>query len=336
MNGSCLSPPAGARTPATFVARTKGLVSRSWATLVGSVILPASRSASTSREARGDRRIAGSAWAAKRALASVYSCAAVERAYRRAARQAAGASGAFARGVPSNSRPQPIANKVSPTNAIAVLIEDQRDVAERVAGDFDHPPDMIADAQLRCLRTARRRGRECSRRAGPEMVQPVASLIARLPPVWSGCQCVFHTWVMRPAAALGLGQRGRGIAGVDDRRLAARLVVDEPDVIVGEGGDGDDFHDRARLSLAREDRQRVGGELAGQLGGRQARAPSGAAWPAHIGPKPNSPRRFGGGADRGERGARQRIGRSFVADRRRARRSAGREARAQVRRSSDW
>src|SRR5207253_7106840 len=44
-----------------------------------------------------------------------------------------------------------------------------------------------------------------------------------------------------PAAALDLGERGRGIPRIDDRRLAAVGIVDQPDVIVGEGGDGDDL-----------------------------------------------------------------------------------------------
>ena len=78
-------------------------------------------------------------------------------------------------GVPSNSRPQPIANKVSPTKAIAVVVEDQRDVAERVAGNFDHPADMLAEAELVAFRQRDvaagnvfgGRARRCARRSLP-------------------------------------------------------------------------------------------------------------------------------------------------------------------------
>ena len=78
----------------------------------------------------------------------------------------------------------------------AVLVEDQRDMVERVAGHFDHPPDMLADTGPRRLRPSAtsRPGIRCPR--GPGHGAPVASLIARFPPVWSACQWVFHTWPM--------------------------------------------------------------------------------------------------------------------------------------------
>ena len=64
----------------------------------------------------------------------------------------------------------------------AVLVEDQRDMAERVSGDFDHPADVLAEPHLvafaeRDVAAGNALGR------GPEMRAPVASLIARLPPV---------------------------------------------------------------------------------------------------------------------------------------------------------
>ena len=37
--------------------------------------------------------------------------------------------------------------------------------------------------------------------AGAVMVQPVAALIASLPPAWSGCQWVFQIWVIRQPLA---------------------------------------------------------------------------------------------------------------------------------------
>src|SRR6185295_8111610 len=58
----------------TLVARTNGLVSRSSATVVGSVIVPASRSAATPASRSAIAGLSGSASAAKRAFASVYSC----------------------------------------------------------------------------------------------------------------------------------------------------------------------------------------------------------------------------------------------------------------------
>ena len=114
----------------------------------------------------------------------------------------------------------------------------------------------------------------------------------------------------RPAAPLGLGEDRRSIAGIDDRRLAARLVVDEPEIIVGEGRDRDDLHRRALYAPPGEDRQRIGGELARELGGgkrlaersRLARPHRAEAIFALL---------FRSDADRSERGACERVGRRF-------------------------
>src|SRR4029079_7839409 len=67
------------------------------------------------------------------------------------------------------------------------------------------------------------------------------------------------------------------------------LVTNEPDVIIGEGRDGDDLHGwhsyaaRPRTASASQASLRV--SCAAGSG-----PPRGAACPAHIGPKPNSPR----------------------------------------------
>ena len=41
----------------------------------------------------------------------------------------------------------------------SLIVEDQGDVAERVAGDFDHAADVIAEADLVAFAQARRRDR---------------------------------------------------------------------------------------------------------------------------------------------------------------------------------
>ena len=45
----------------------------------------------------------------------------------------------------------------------------------------------------------------------------------------------------RPSATLSLRKNRRGIARIDDRGFAARLVTYEPDVIVGKGRNGHDI-----------------------------------------------------------------------------------------------
>ena len=77
--------------------------------------------------------------------------------------------------------------------------------------------------------------------AGPDIAAPVAALIARFPPVWSGCQWGVPDLGDSPAAPLRLRERRRGVARVDHRSLAAVFVADQPDVIVGERGNRDDL-----------------------------------------------------------------------------------------------
>ena len=95
--------------------------------------------------------------------------------------------------MPSNSRPQPIAKRVSPTKATRSSSKIKSDVSDRMAGNFDYPADVVAEADfVAFLQRDVAAGNILGR--GPEMRAPVASLIARFPPVWSGCQCVFQTW----------------------------------------------------------------------------------------------------------------------------------------------
>jgi hypothetical protein len=48
---------------------------------------------------------------------------------------------------------------------------------------------------------------------GPVIVQPVASRIASLPPVWSGCQWVFQTWVICQPRAVAAASTGSATDG---------------------------------------------------------------------------------------------------------------------------
>ena len=49
--------------------------------------------------------------------------------------------------------------------------------------------------------------------AGPVIVQPVAARIASLPPVWSGCQWVFQTWLIRQPRAAAASSTGSATEG---------------------------------------------------------------------------------------------------------------------------
>jgi hypothetical protein len=63
------------------------------------------------------------------------------------------------------------------------------------------------------------------------IVQPVAALIASLPPAWSGCQCVFHIWVTS-SPRRRLAQIDVGFRRIDAHRLAAGGIVQQIAVIV--------------------------------------------------------------------------------------------------------
>ena len=133
-------------------------------------------------------------------------------------------------------------------------------------------------------------GMRAASAAGPVTVQPVAALIAALPPVWSGCQWVFQIWVIRQPRASRLGQHRLGDGRIDHRRLARLRLVDQPDIIVAEDRDADDLEHGAQLRRSREHapaRRAPSRSVSSRAGSGR---PSRAAWPAHIGLKPGSPR----------------------------------------------
>ena len=85
--------------------------------------------------------------------------------------------------------------------------------------------------------------------AGPMIVAPVASLIARLPPVWSGCQWVLRIGGDPPAALSASASTGAGSPGSTTAVSTAVSVVDQPQIIVGEGRDSDDFERRSHYQF---------------------------------------------------------------------------------------
>jgi len=121
----------------------------------------------------------------------------------------------------------------------AVLVEDQGDVAERVAGDFDDAANMLAEPDPVAL--AKRHvaagdvlvGRPGDASTGGFLDGQVASSVIWMP------VGVPHL-ADRPTALLSGGKYRRRVARIDHRRLTTRIVVDEPKIIVGEGGDRDD------------------------------------------------------------------------------------------------
>ena len=128
------------------------------------------------------------------------------------------------------------------------LVEHQGDMAERVAGDLDRPADMVAEAKLGPFAerdvVARRFGGAQDDGAGRLLDRQIAVGVV---PMLVGVPHLPD----RPAAPIGFGERGRGIAGIDDRGLAAVGVVDQPDVIVAQGRDRDDLKLRLHHSLPR-------------------------------------------------------------------------------------
>src|SRR5581483_851423 len=129
----------------------------------------------------------------------------------------------------------------------AVLIEDQSDMSERVSGHFDDSSDVPAESDpiafvQRDIPTGNiftgGPGDPC---AGRSLDREIAAGVIRVP-------VRVPDLVDRPAAPLGFGEHGSRVAGIDDSGFAAVLVVDEPQVIVAERGDRDDFHRRGHYA----------------------------------------------------------------------------------------
>ena len=192
-----------------------------------------------------------------------------------------------------------------------LLIEDQRDVIERVAGDFDDLADVIAEADLATFgqrnvapwNAAGARTRDaCARRfLDREVPAGVIGVPVGVPDLRDG-----------PAAPLRLREHRGCIAGIDHHGLSARLVVDEPDVVVAEGRDRDDLH-APPLRSALEDRQSIRREPARQLGGRRGCAQRSGLTRPHRSEAVLA-FRFGCAANRCERSRCERIGRSLTTD----------------------
>ena len=70
-----------------------------------------------------------------------------------------------------------------PDKRHAVVVEDECDMAERVAGDFDHAAAMISDADLVAFGQRNIAPANWSRPPGPEMRAPVDVFRRRFPPV---------------------------------------------------------------------------------------------------------------------------------------------------------
>ena len=144
-------------------------------------------------------------------------------------------------GVPSNSRPQPQANSVSPQNVTAMPVRSCR--RRRCAPPYG-PERRAPTARGPCRRNANlsSSATACVRpgivsRAGPKTGTSNCSSSAAMPPTWSPVVMRDRDRGEREPFALEVRQHRRRVAGVDDRR--ARDLPHEPDVVVAERGDGD-------------------------------------------------------------------------------------------------
>jgi hypothetical protein len=110
-----------------------------------------------------------------------------------------------------------------------------------MAGDLHCPPGMVADAEIAALAESdiaaldifrgRRRNAAPGRLFDRKVAARVVPMVVRVPHLGDA-----------PSAPSSLGERRRWVARVNHGGFAARFVMDEPDVIVGERRDGDDLH----------------------------------------------------------------------------------------------
>ena len=116
-----------------------------------------------------------------------------------------------------------------------------------MAGHFDYPTDVTAEMDLVAFAQADVAtgnvfvGRAGYSRSGRLLDREVSAGVVGVP-------MRVPDLVDRPSATLGFGKRRRRVSGVDDCTLAAPLVMNEPEVVVGESRDSDDFHERRHYS----------------------------------------------------------------------------------------
>ena len=113
-------------------------------------------------------------------------------------------------------------------------------MAERVARHLDHAADMVSKAYLVALA-------KCDVAAGDILSSRAGDagagrfLDGEVPARVVGVPVGVPDLRDPPAALLGRGEDGLCIAGVDDRRFAAGVIVNQPQVIVGKSRDRDDL-----------------------------------------------------------------------------------------------
>ena len=198
-----------------------------------------SRIAWASSERRRSAGLSGSTTAAKRPLSDGVLVPATHPGVAGQGRQARQSEASICAGLPSNSRPQPRLNRVSPQNNQAIAVEG--DVAEGMAGDLEDVEGPVVD--LDPVAVADPYGGSADAlicRRDHRQIWPSFAAVQPVPPIWSG-----WWWVSRMAtgsqAGLGRRQHRPGLARIDHQR-ATRVVGQRPDVVVGEGGQGFQMH----------------------------------------------------------------------------------------------
>ena len=142
---------------------------------------------------------------------------------------------------PSNRRPQPIANRVSPTNDDLLGGQMKGDMAGGMGGDVDQlgldladPRAVAAGDDAVHLRHPLGLGRAGDRAAGRGADRVVAAGMIGMP---VGVPDLADP----PAARRRRLEHRIGDRRIDRHRLARGGIVDQPDIIVAEDRDGDDL-----------------------------------------------------------------------------------------------
>ena len=214
--------------------------------MLGSVTSPRSRASSTSATRWTSAALSGSTVSAKRPLASVYSCAAIDA-------RLAGERGEALKGVvhlrgvaleqpAAAHREQGVAGERDLLGG-----EMEGDMAGGVGGDVDQlrldradPRRIAAGDDPVHLRHPLGLGRAGDGTAGGTPDRVVAAGMVGVP---VGVPDLGDA----PAARCCGFQHRLGDRGIDSDRLARGGIVDQPDIIVAKDGDGDDFEHEAQL-----------------------------------------------------------------------------------------
>ena len=231
----CARPRAASQRRNGLIARSRPIDRRQRGLVVGAQRLAPAAVARRARRCRARPRGRSAGWTGCTRGRSTRGC-------RRAAPPGATASACICAGVPSNRRPQPPENSVSPQNSSGAPSRSggSRRCGRR-CGPARRSPRSAGRARSTvspsCERLERAAG--CARAPGRRPGPCSRGRRASTPPTWSPWWWVTRIAGQRETAAAS-SARVTGAASPGSTTTASRPSCEHPDVVVGEGGQGDE------------------------------------------------------------------------------------------------